>query len=58
MAVWLFHFIDSVLLPVLDVDDADAVHQELELSLVENLDVVQRNELVEAGQEVIHLFKH
>ena len=58
MAVWLFYFIDSVLLPVLDVDDADAVHQELELSLVENLDVVQRNELVEAGQEVIHLFKH
>ena len=55
MAVWLFHFIDSVLLPVLDVDDADAAHEQLQFTLVEDLDVVKRNQFAKSGQEVIHL---
>ena len=58
MAVWLFYFIDSVLLPVLDVDDADAAHEQLQFTLVEDLDVVKRNQFAKSGQEVIHLFKH
>jgi hypothetical protein len=51
----LFYIVDGVLLPVVDVDGSDAAHQLLQLDLVEHLEEVQRNELVEPGQEVIHL---
>jgi hypothetical protein len=51
------YLVDGVLLPVLDVDDADAAHEQLQLALVEDLDVVQRNKLAETGQEVVHLFR-
>jgi hypothetical protein len=51
----MLYLVNGVLLPVLDVDDADAAHEQLQLALVEDLDVVQRNKLAESGQEVVHL---
>ena len=44
-----------VVLPVLDVDAANAAHQQLQLPLVEDLDEVEGDELVEAGEELVHL---
>ena len=49
------YLVDGVLLPVLDVDDSNAAHQKFQLALVKDLDVVQRHQLTEPCQEVIHL---
>jgi hypothetical protein len=44
-----------VLLPVIDVDVSDATDQELELTLVEDVDQIGRNELIKAGNESVEL---
>ncbi len=48
----------GVFLPVIDVDVRDAADQEFELALVEHVDQVGGNELVEAGDEGVELFRH
>ena len=40
------------MLPVLDVDAADAAHEQLQLPLVEDLEEGQGDQLVEAGKEL------
>ncbi len=52
-----FYTVDGILLPVVNVNDPDAEDEPLQLTLVEHLDEVQWNELAEAGQEMLHLFR-
>ena len=49
------YLIDGVVPPVPDVDVADAAHEQLQLALVEDLEVVERKNLAEALQELVHL---
>ncbi len=51
----LVYLVHCVLLPIADVDDSDAAHEQLELALVKDLDQVKRDEFVEAGKKVVHL---
>ena len=44
--------------PVLDVDVSDAAHEQLQLSLVEDLEQVQRHHVLEASQKLLHLLLH
>lgn len=50
-------FVNTVVLPVLDVDFANAAHQQFELVLVEHLYHVERHKLIEAGQKRVHLWQ-
>ncbi len=45
----------GVFLPVLDVDIGDTTDQQLQFSLVENIDEVCGDQLIEAGDESIEL---
>ena len=47
-----------MLLPVLDVDVGDTADEQLELSLVEDIDEIGRDEFVEACDEGVELFFH
>ncbi|CAI6338706.1 unnamed protein product [Periconia digitata] len=46
----------SVLLPVVNIDIRDTTDQKLQLSLVEHIDQLWRNQFVEAGKESVELF--
>lgn len=45
----------GVLLPILDVDVRDTAYEQLQLTLVEDVDQVGWNQLVEAGDEGVEL---
>ena len=47
----------GVFLPVVDIDVSDAADQEFELALIEDVDQVGGDELVEAGDEGVELFR-
>lgn len=57
LILFLVAAVVGMLLPVVDVDVGDAADQQLKLALVEHVDEIGGNELVEAGDEGVELFR-
>ena len=49
------YLVDRILLPVTHVDNANATHEKLQLTGIENFNEVKWDEFIESGQEIVHL---
>ena len=50
--------VNGVSSPVVQIDGADAAHQQFQFVFIEQFDQTQRYEFVEALQEVLHLLQN